>query len=112
MKKVWIRAKHYEPNIRNHTLRNVYSAKIQISLSIRDIQSEPLLAAFWIAKNAKFLHADNEHSDQIARMRSYFESSLGAHVRRYITSRCATTHIIEIKKDWIQIRVKAPKALR
>ena len=35
-------------------------AKIQISLRIRAVWSEFSLGAFWIAKDAKFLHADNE----------------------------------------------------
>ena len=44
-------------------------AKIQISKRIRVDWSEPALAFFWIAKDAKFLHAENEDSDQTARMR-------------------------------------------
>ena len=39
-------------------------AKIQISLRIRAVWSESSLGAFWIAKDAKFLPADNEDSDQ------------------------------------------------
>ena len=35
-------------------------AKIQISLRIRAVWSESSLGAIWIAKDAKFLHADNE----------------------------------------------------
>ena len=60
------------------TIRVVRPAKTQISLRIREVSSvwsESLLGAFWIEKDAKFLHADNEDSDQTARM---FESSLGA----------------------------------
>ena len=33
------------------------SAKIQISLRIREVLSESLLGAFWIIKDTKFLHA-------------------------------------------------------
>ena len=44
-------------------------AKIQISLRIRTVWSESSLDAFWIANIAKFLYADNEDSDQNARMR-------------------------------------------
>ena len=44
-------------------------AKIQISLRIRAVWSESSLGAFSIAKDTKFLHADNEDSDQTARMR-------------------------------------------
>ena len=39
-------------------------AKIQISLRIRVVWSESSLGAFWTAKDAKFLHADNkDYSD-------------------------------------------------
>ena len=44
-------------------------AKIQISLRIRAVWSESSLAAFRIAKAAKFLHAHNEDFDQTARTR-------------------------------------------
>ena len=47
-------------NVRKRTFRHVLSAKIQISLRIRAVWSESSLGAFWIAKIAKFLHADNE----------------------------------------------------
>ena len=39
------------------TFRHVHPVKIQISLCIHAVQSESSLKAFWIAKNAKFLHA-------------------------------------------------------
>ena len=39
-------------------------AKIQINLRIRALRSESSLGAFLIAKDAKFLHTDNEDSDQ------------------------------------------------
>ena len=38
-------------------------------------------AHFWIAKDAKCLHADNEDSDQTVRMHGLFESLLDAHDR-------------------------------
>ena len=44
-------------------------AKIQISLRIRAVRSEASLVAVWIAKDAEFLHTDNEESEQIAWMR-------------------------------------------
>ena len=44
-----------------------------------------LLGAFWIAKGAKFLHADNEYSDKSARMHKLNESSSGALVNRYVS---------------------------
>ena len=56
---------------------------IQISLRIHAVWLESLLGVFWIAKDAKVLHADNEDSDQTAQMRRLFGSSLGARVSKY-----------------------------
>ena len=56
-------------NDRKRTFGKVRPAKIQIRLRICAVWSESSLCAFWIAKDAKFLHADNEDSDQTARMR-------------------------------------------
>ena len=44
-------------------------AKIQISLRIRAVSSEYLQGIFWIDKDARVFHADNEDSDQTVRMR-------------------------------------------
>ena len=44
-------------------------ATIQIRLRIRAVWSESSLAEFWITKNAQFLHANNEESDQTWRVR-------------------------------------------
>ena len=41
-------------------------AKIQIDLHIHAFWWESSLGTFWLAKDAKFLHADNEDSDQTA----------------------------------------------
>ena len=60
---------HLSHNVRKRTFWRVRPAKIQISLRIRAVWSEYLLCAFLIAKDATFLHADNEYSDQSARMR-------------------------------------------
>ena len=38
-------------------------AQIQIRLCIRATWSESSLGAFWIAKDAKFLHVENEDSE-------------------------------------------------
>ena len=38
----------------------VHPAKIQISLRIHAVWSESSLGIFWIAKDAKFLHAANK----------------------------------------------------
>ena len=43
-------------------------AKFQISLRIHAVCSESSLGAFWIVKDAKFIHAHNEDSDQAAWM--------------------------------------------
>ena len=53
-------------NVRQRRFGYVRPAKIQISLRIRTVRSEISLGAFWIAKDVKFLHADNEDSDQTA----------------------------------------------
>ena len=37
--------------------------------SDQTVRTESSLGAFWIAKDAKFLHADNQYSGQTARMR-------------------------------------------
>ena len=56
-------------DVRNPTFGRVRPAKIQISLRILAVWSEFSLDAFWLAKDTKFLLADNEGSDQTARMR-------------------------------------------
>ena len=56
-------------NVGKRTFVYVRPAKSQISLRIRAVWSESSLGAFWIAKDARFLHADNEDSDQTAQMR-------------------------------------------
>ena len=56
-------------NVRKRTFGHVRPAKIQISLRIRAVWSESSLTGLWINKDAKFLHADNEDSDQTTRMR-------------------------------------------
>ena len=38
-------------------------AKIQIRLRIRTVWSESSFGVVWIAKDAKFLHADNKDAD-------------------------------------------------
>ena len=56
-------------NVGKRTYEYVRPAKILIRLRIRAVWSESSLGAFWIAKDAKFLHEDNEDLDQITRMR-------------------------------------------
>ena len=57
-------------NVKTCTLSRVRPVKIQISLRFPAVRSESSLCTFWIAKNAKLLGADNDDSDQTARMRS------------------------------------------
>ena len=67
-------------NIRTCTFRHVCPAKIQTSLHIRAVWSEYSLGTFWIAKDAEFLHADNEDIDQFAQMDRLIKLSLhGGH---------------------------------
>ena len=51
--------------MRRHVRRRAYEyvrpAMIQISLRIREVWSESSLGAFWMAKNGKFLSADDEN---------------------------------------------------
>ena len=72
------------------TFRHVRPAKIQISLRIRAVWSESSPGAFWIAKDAKFLHADNEDSDQTVRMRRLIWVFVVRTFRRYVFSRCGS----------------------
>ena len=56
-------------NVSKRTFRHERSAKIQISLRIRAVEWEASLVAFWKAMDVKDLNADNEASNQSARMR-------------------------------------------
>ena len=82
--------KHVKPNFREHCLKrhwrnsmsrlmkkpiekittkwSVRPAKTQICLGIRQVWSESLQCAEWVAKDPVFLHADSEDSDQTGRM--------------------------------------------
>ena len=54
--------------VRKYTIAQVREAKIQIGLRICAVWSESSLGAIWIAKDAKFLNANKEDSDQTARL--------------------------------------------
>ena len=58
-----------EPQRQKRTFGYARPAKIQISLRIRAVFLEFSSGALWIAKDATFLHANNEHFDQNAHMR-------------------------------------------
>ena len=49
------------------------------------LSSESSRSAFWIAKAAKFLHADNKDSDQMCRLVVHW-----VHVSRYVFSHLAS----------------------
>ena len=66
----------------------VRTAKMRISLCIRAVRTKSSTGAFWIAKDAEFLHTNNEDSNQPAHMHRLICASLGAHVRRYSFSHC------------------------
>ena len=57
-------------NVRESTFECLCPAKIKISLPIRAVWSESLLSAFWITKDATYLHADIKDTDQTVQMRS------------------------------------------
>ena len=73
---------HYQVSIyRSRNVRkrfgHVRLAKIQIRLRIRSVGPESLLGAFRIAKNATFLNAEHEDSDQIGRKRNLIRVFIG-----------------------------------
>ena len=70
-------------NAIKRTLGYERPAKIQIRLRFRAVWSA--LGACWIAKDTKFLHADNEDSDQTEWMRRLIWVSVG-----YVFSRCGS----------------------
>ena len=49
-----------EPRHDKNNKTSVRPAKTQISLGIRPVWSESSLCAHWVAKDARFLHADSE----------------------------------------------------
>ena len=58
----------YEPLHDKTNKVTVRPAKTQISLGICPVWSESSLCTQWVAKDASFLHADSEDSDQTGRM--------------------------------------------
>ena len=63
--------------VRKRTFGNVCPAKIQIRLRIRAVWYESSLGAFRIADDAEIIPADNEDSNQTARMRRLIWVSVG-----------------------------------
>ena len=73
-------------------------AKIQISLRIRAVWSESSQCAFWIVKDAKCHHADNEDSDQTARMRRLIWVLVDQWFKevRFLTFRLQSFYVMDI----------------
>ena len=61
-------------DVRKSTFQHVRPAKIQISLCFDTVWHEFSLRIFWIVKDVKFLHVNNEDSNQTAYMQA--DSSL------------------------------------
>ena len=61
------------------------------------------LSAFWIAKDAKFLHADNEVSNQTARMRRLIRVFVGCTCQkvRFLTFRLLSVTIITFGNQYL-----------
>ena len=55
-------------SLRKCIFRHVRPAKNYINLRMRTVWSESWLGVVWITKDAKFLHADNEDTDQTTQM--------------------------------------------
>ena len=84
--------------VRKYTFGHVRPANIQISLHIRVVWSESSLGAFWIAIDAKFLNADDEDSNQTARMRSLIWVFVGRTCQkvRFITLRLVSYWYVSV----------------
>ena len=73
-------------------------AKIQISLHIGAVWSESLLGTFWIAKNAKFLHADiegSDHSGQMLRLIWVFTGCISESMFSYFADQIVFQYFIQ-----------------
>ena len=73
----------------------VRPGKIQTRLRIRAVWSEFSLGAFWICEYAKFLHADNEDSDQTAWMRSM--------IWVFVGRTCQKVRVLTLRLNWVCI---------
>ena len=58
----------FEPRHDKTINMTVHPAKTQISLGISPVWAESPRCAYWVAKDPRFLHADNEDSNQTGRM--------------------------------------------
>ena len=80
---------------RRRTFGHVRPARIHISLHFRTVWSESSLDSFWKSKDAKFLHVDNEDSDQTVRMRRLTWVFVGGTCQkiRFLTWRPISVHL-------------------
>ena len=79
---------------RKRTFGQKRLATIQISLRFRAVWSESSLCAFWIAKNAKCLHVDNEGSAQTVQMSETTISHVTTHSFNYFGAKFQTTFVV------------------
>ena len=83
--------------------RHLCSTKIQISLRIHAIWSESSLGTFWIANDAKFLHADNKEFDQTAlmlRLTRVFAGRIFIHITFSHVAAQMYTYTVELR--WLE----------
>ena len=90
-------------NVRNRTVGLVRLAMIQISLRIHKVWSESSMYACCIAKDAKFLHADNKDTNLTVRMHRLIwvfvahMSDFGRTVFWYCRKRMHLYYIMQLK---------------
>ena len=77
-------------NERKHTLGHMRPRKTHVSMCIHAVRPESSLGAFWHAKDAKILHADNEDAVKTAWMRRQNVVFVERHVSRYVFLRCGS----------------------
>ena len=78
---------------------HVRSAKIQIRLRICAVWSESSLCAFWKDLTLSFIMRANKSLIRPPGCAGWFESSQGAHVRKYVFSRCGSNIKNHISSD-------------
>ena len=73
---------------------HVRPANIQISLRIPAVGLESSLCVFRLAKDATFLHADNEDSNQTARMRKL--------ILVFVGHTCQRAHVFSLRLSSVE----------
>ena len=104
---VWINKKWLHKM--SATFKDVHSdmcAQRRLSQRICAVWLESSLGAFWIAKDAKFLHADNKDSDQMRGCAGWFESSVDTYSRMHVFS-CCDSNSKEALQEVSQIQNRA-----